>query len=192
MGPYFPWGVNLIIIFVTATTEATTSIQLTIRNGPILNSCSLGGLVATCIKLSGYILEVINKTKLVDATIRVIGVEIESLSKVLDSIRTSFSDPALASAALSSGTGFEAEHWRNVEQSLDDCKGTLRELEDCQPSQSRLVRRPTEAINLALKSGKITLLKQQISLYKETLTISLHMLDLYQYPICVLSTTDLL
>jgi hypothetical protein len=86
------------------------------------------GLVVTCLKLSGYIDGAISKLKLADASVRVIGIEIDSLSKVLDTIMDSFRNSAMAEAALQQEAGYQ--HWKNVKRSLKDCGATLKRLEE--------------------------------------------------------------
>src|SRR5208282_785634 len=53
--------------------------------------------------------------------------EIASLSQVLNSIYESFNIHSLADAAL--GSQYGNEHWRNVQQAMEDCRETLKTLE---------------------------------------------------------------
>jgi len=92
---------------------------------PISIIAASAALVRLCATTSGYISTLVSNANNVDTAITTLGVEVNSLSQVLSSIQDSFSDSSLANAALSSQTGHEAQHWRNVQRSMDDCKGTL-------------------------------------------------------------------
>jgi hypothetical protein len=119
----------------------------------------------------------------VDTAITTLGVEVNSLSQVLSSIHDSFSDSSLANAALSSQTGHEAQHWRNVERSMDDCKGTLenlvRVLEDVKRGSGGFLARARSQISLKMSSAEITSLKQQIAAYRQTMQLSLQLITVY-------------
>src|SRR5271154_5929880 len=86
-------------------------------------------LVGACAKLSGYIYTLINKSRTVDTAIHVLDIEIKSLSGVLGSIATSFSDPLVASVALEAQTGHAGQYWKTVKSSMDDCRDMLTNLE---------------------------------------------------------------
>lgn len=138
------------------------------------------GLVRLCLTISGYIYTFVNNTKNVDTTIRVLGAEVVALSQILNSINESFSDRTLAGAALGSQTGHEGQHWRHVYQSMEDCKNTLRTLEQVMQKVKKgkggVFGR---AIKLELSVSEIALLKQQIAAYRQTMGLSLHLITVY-------------
>lgn len=152
---------------------------------PFSIATASAGLVGTCVKLSGYVYTFINKTQNVDTAVRVLGIEIDSLSQVLGAISTSFSDPSLANDALKSQTGHEAQHWQNVRRSMDDCKETLvkleRILEKVSKAGSGFLGRSKTTIKLDMNSTEILLLKQQIGAYRQTMQLSLQMISVYSY-----------
>jgi hypothetical protein len=116
----------------------------------------------------------------------VLGIEIESLSHVLRSINTSFSDPSLAKVALNAHTGHEAQHWENVRQSMRDCKETLERLEQVlekvNKGDSGFLWRPKKTIKLNMKMETIALLKQEIAAYRQTMQLSLQLITVYVSP----------
>jgi hypothetical protein len=96
---------------------------------PISIATAAVHLVGACGKLSGYIYTFVKQSQMVDTTVHVLDIEVKSLSDILGSIATSFSDPLVASVALESQTGHEGRFWKTVKRSMDDCKGTLAKLE---------------------------------------------------------------
>ena len=66
--------------------------------------------VTVCTKVSGYIYQFARESETVDTSIRVLGVEIDSLSRVLGSLHESFKDPLLANVPFTSQTGHEVQH----------------------------------------------------------------------------------
>ena len=115
-----------------------------------------------------------------DNDIRVLGTEVDQLSSVLDSISESFKDPSLAHSVLMLQTGHEAQHWRNVCRSLDDCKETLTTLEGIletvKTKEGGFLRRPKTRVKLDMNSGDISLCKQQIAAYRRTMQLSLQLI----------------
>jgi Fungal N-terminal domain of STAND proteins len=161
---------------------------------PISIVSASAGLVVTCYKLTSAIYSFVDKTQTVDTAVRVLGIEIESLSHVLRSISTSFSDPSLAKAAVSTQTGHEAQHWENVERSMRDCKDTLERLqqvlENVNKGDSGFLWRPKKAIKLNMKAERIALLKQEIAAYRHTMQLSLQLITVYvslAVPFCVVA-----
>jgi hypothetical protein len=149
---------------------------------PLSIAAGSATLVGSCAKLSLAIINFVNKSQNVDTAVRVLGIEIDSLSSVLSSISLKFSDSSLAAAALDPETGHEP-HWRNVRRSMDDCGETLgglqRILDAVKQSESRFLRRVRKQITLEFKSGEISLLKQQIAAYRQTMQLSLQMITVY-------------
>jgi hypothetical protein len=139
-------------------------------------------LVHTCTKLAGSISVFINKYQAVDATISTLVLDIKSLSQVLTSIGASFEDPLLATAALASQTGHEAQHWKNVRRSLDDCRDTLDKLEkileNIQKAESGLLRRPRKMLKLGSQAEEITLLQHEVTCYTRAMQLSLQLITM--------------
>jgi len=140
-------------------------------------------LVAECLTISRYITSFIQNANAADLTIQSLGVEVDSLSQVLDAINKSFSDTTLATAALDSQTGHEGEHWRNVKQSMQDCRQTLNRLQvimkNLHKNDTQFLGRVRKQVKLDLKGGEITMLKQQISSYRQAMQVSLQVITLY-------------
>jgi hypothetical protein len=123
----------------------------------------------------------------VNDEIRVLGVEVDALSKALDTISESFKDPSLAELAIESQTGYDAQHWQNVRRSLGDCKATLASLETVveklKTTGGGLLRRSIGSrLKLDINSGAIALLKQQITAYRRTMQLSLQLITVYVPP----------
>lgn len=147
-------------------------------------------LLRLCATASGYIFTFVSNARNVDTAITTIGVEVNSLSQVLSSINDSFSDGILANAALSSQTGHETQHWRNVRQSMEDCKNTLesliRILENVRGGTRGFLARARNQISFGMNSAEITLLKQRITAYRQTLQLSLQIITVHD-PLLVMS-----
>ena len=62
----------------------------------------------------------------IDETVTVLSTEVESLQRILIAIAECCRLPVFMS---SSQNGDEQAHWNNLQQSLNDCKGTLETLE---------------------------------------------------------------
>jgi hypothetical protein len=138
-------------------------------------------LVGACGRLSGYIYTFIKKTQTVDTAVRVLDIEINSLSQVLGSLATSFSDPLVASVALEAQTGHKGQYWQTVKKSMDDCKGTLASLERIlekvvKSEAGNLFRRSNKQIKLSMNILEIDLLKQQVAAYRQTMQLALQMI----------------
>jgi hypothetical protein len=147
---------------------------------PISIATASACLVRLSVTVSGYIYTYVSNNRNVDTTIRFLAVEIDSLAQVVSSIQESFSDPSLADAALSSQTGHEGNHWRNVRRSMNDCENTLKHLEQVMEKVKKgKMGMFGRAVKLQMNSVEITLLKQQIGAYRETLQLSLHMITVY-------------
>lgn len=147
---------------------------------PLSIAASSAGLVGTCATLMAFIYTYISKTNNVDSAVQVLQLEINSLSQVLSSIGTSFSDPILAKAALKAQTGHEAQHWQHVKRSMEDCKGTLVSLERILRGVTKVsggfLRRPKTQIKLDMKSVEIAFLQQRVTAYRQTMQLSLQMI----------------
>lgn len=146
---------------------------------PISIAAASGTLISSCRTLLNYI----NRVSSVDSVINVLALEIDSLSRVLLSIHTSFSDPSLTSIAAQ--TGHEGTHWKNVSRLLKYCTRTLEILTDIlegvQVQKGGFLRRPRALYKLEDKAGEITSLRQQITNYCQTMLLSLQVLSLYVF-----------
>jgi hypothetical protein len=146
---------------------------------PIAIVSSSVTLVSTCSKITGYIYAFVNKTKVVDTAVQLLGIEVDSLSQVLASISTSFSDPLLVHAALD----HQPEHWRIVKRSMDDCKGTLESLESILKNFNKtdggFLRLPTKQIKWKMKSEEITIHKQKIATYRDAMQLLFQLITMY-------------
>jgi hypothetical protein len=137
-------------------------------------------LVGICGKLSGYITW-LNKTQ-VNTTIGILRVEIDSLSHVFASISTNFGKRSLAS--LAPHTKLEERHWKNVRQSMNDCKETLEKLHELlQPvvkeKRGGLFKKSVKVIELDVNPNDIALFQQEVMAYRKTMEISLQVMTLY-------------
>ena len=144
---------------------------------PITIATAASGLATAC----GKLFTLINNLFLVDESVRVLIIEIESLSTVLIAIGNTFNDPAQAGDALSSQTA--QRHWQNVQRMLENCRETLREfqwiVDNISRSDSRTLRRPAKLISLASRSPQLALIQQKLAAYREMLNMSLQMVTLY-------------
>jgi hypothetical protein len=97
---------------------------------PITIASASAALVGYCGKVSEYINTFVNKVHNVDTSVRVLGIEIDSLSRVFGLISVKFSEPSVDAATLELGTGPKGEpYWNDVMRSMDDCKIALASLE---------------------------------------------------------------
>lgn len=142
------------------------------------------GLVSTCGKLSGHISWLTNKVGNLD-TLTAFRNEIDSLSRVFGSISTCFENPSQATIVLAPHTGYETEHWRNVERSMGDCKKLLDKLYRILQLLSNIKREQTSPRKRANgdthehEIRELPLLKQQIIAYRMTMELSLRLIDVY-------------
>jgi hypothetical protein len=143
---------------------------------------SSASLVSLCAKVSSSLNAFVIAANTVDSTVQSYRNEVEALSRVLASINTSLSDPLVQSAVRAGQTGHAGGHWRDVKRSMRDCEGTLKDFDRILDGMTRgdraflgLSRRK---IRLDWNSGEITSLKQQIQSYKDTMQVSLQMINL--------------
>jgi Fungal N-terminal domain of STAND proteins len=151
---------------------------------PISIVTASASLVGACAKVSSYIYTFISKAQTVDTAVRVLDIEINSLSQVLGSIATSFSDPLIAREALDSQTGHEGQYWQTVKKSMDDCNGTLAHLTQILEKVGRsdagnFFRRTNKQVKLSLNAQEIDLLKQKVTAYRRTMQLALQMIAVY-------------
>jgi hypothetical protein len=108
-------------------------------------------------------------------------VQIDSLSQIFGAISTCFGDPTLARSAE---TGSEADHWRNVHNSMADCKAVLEIMyRNLQTVGIKQAHRQKSFRNMVLNLDptNIDLLKHQVVAYRKTMETSLQLLNKY-YP----------
>ena len=164
--------------FVYSLTETTME--------PISIASTSLGIIALCTKLIDTVSSFVAKTKAVDSHIRVLGLEVESLLRVVAAIHESFNNESVAAVLLASQTGHEAQHWKNVQRSLVDCQRTLETLEiilqTITGSRNRFLRRSRKLVNFTLQSEEIRLLKQQILSYTQTMQLSFQLITMYLHP----------
>ena len=149
---------------------------------PISIAVTAATLVGTCAKCTAYIWNLTNQVQTVDDAITTLGVEITSLSQVLENIRVSFNDPHIKEKALALQTGHELEHWKSVERSMKDCRETLEKMQTLFEGVSRTRTRfgialtSKKMIKLNMKGLDIQLLKQQIAAYRRTMQLSFQLI----------------
>jgi len=152
---------------------------------PISIAVTAATLVATCAKCTAYIWNLTNQVRMVDTTITTLGVEITSLSQVLENIRMSFNDPNIKEKVLAPQTGHELEHWKSVQRSMNDCRETLEKMqgifEGLGATRTRfgIALKPKKLIKLNMKDQDIMLLKQQITAYRQTMQLSFQLITVY-------------
>jgi hypothetical protein len=141
---------------------------------------ALLGLIAACTKLSVQVYNIINKLSTTDETVRGLGNETRSLSEVLGSMEISLKDPLIRQATMDTKSG---RHWEDVNQSLGDCKQTLRRLKRIAKAvrvpQEGVFRRGLSQVKLALSSSEIVMYRQQISACTQTMNLSLNWITVY-------------
>lgn len=146
---------------------------------PVSIVVSSVGLVSTCSTLSGHIGWVMKQVESSDPSLIELRVQIDSLSQIFGAISTTFGDPTLAHSAE---TGAESDHWRNVNNSMADCKAVLetmyRSLQSVGIKQVRH-QRSFKNLQLTLEPGSVDLLKQQVIAYRKTMEMSLQLLNQY-------------
>lgn len=133
-------------------------------------------------QLSGKLNTLATRGQHVDTAIQSVGIEVENLSTVLRSIGSSLHDPAVAVVIFESQTTFEERHWNDVKRVLEDCQGSLAALEEIWASlrdaQPRLFRMSSLQNNYDKRVEELALLKQQIVSYRETLDLSLKIIEM--------------
>jgi hypothetical protein len=153
---------------------------------PITIATVAGSLVQVCGKVSGYIITYVNKTRTIDSNVEGLSQEIGSLSQVLVAMQDSFESNAINIATLEAGTGHEAAHWKNVRQSLHNCRKTLESLlevwEKVNKVDSRIpgMPRPKKVVYMIMSEEQITIYKGQIGAFRQTISLSLQLLTVYE------------
>jgi hypothetical protein len=154
---------------------------------PVSFASTAAGLVATCARIGDTLYQIYSDVKDIDDTVSTFRLEIVNMADALRSIESSFRDPVISQSILAKNTGYEAAHWKHVLKLLDDCKETLSELDGVlngiqgghgKSKRGKSMRKLREYINHNMKSGEIARLRMQIQSYRETLSISLHMITM--------------
>ena len=147
---------------------------------PLSIVATSGGLARLCTELSTSLYAFISEARCVDKTVQAFQDEIEDLSRVLNSIHTSFNDPVYKEAALTTTTAREGSNWENLRKSMNECQWALESLanalERVKKEDSRFFRRSRKQIKLNMTSAEIDVLKTRIQSYKTTMELSLHMI----------------
>jgi hypothetical protein len=152
---------------------------------PITIASVAGGLVQVCGRLSGYIITYVQKSNTFDSNVSGLGSEIQSLSQVLVGMERTFESNAMNIATLEAGTGHEAAHWKNVRQSLNNCQTTLKSLEEIwenvNKTETRIpgLGRAKKVVTLIMSDEQITIYKGQIAAFRQTISLSLQLLTVY-------------
>ena len=136
---------------------------------------SVAGLVVNCVKLSTLLYMWIVETKTVDGTVKAFAAEVEALSAVLDAVKSSSKDTLIINALPRQHTN---ELWTLIQKTLCDCNTIVGELDQLLAgigSRSGVGHVITN-FNLKLKSGRMTLLRQQIQSYTTILQMSMQMI----------------
>jgi hypothetical protein len=147
---------------------------------PLSIATSSISLVAFCGQVVKILSQFIDQANRVDDTVKMFFDEISALSRVLNSVSSSFTDPALSSRIAL--TGHEGQHWGDVLTSMGDCRRTLERLvkilEKVSSEEKGALRRTRKQFRLNIASGEIAVLRNQILLFTQTLQISLQMINL--------------
>jgi len=157
---------------------------------PISLIATSAALVGTCGKLAGYVYQFARKASAVDTAVGMLGIELDELRRVLGAINTTFNNPELARAAFEPQTGHESQHWENVRRSMSDCQrclGSLERLfEKMNKEESSFLGLGKKVLKMSWKEEHISLHKQQISAYRQTMEVSLQLITVY-IPSCLAS-----
>jgi len=133
------------------------------------------GLVKRCADLSNSIQTLIRLKELKDREIQGLFREVDSLSQVLYSVST-MEELITIDAMRDPGQG---EQWNNLSRSMKDCEETLLELAQLldvlRRSKSGLFGR----VKWEAKANDISLLRQEISAYRQTMSLSLQLITVY-------------
>jgi hypothetical protein len=150
-----------------------------------MDPVTVGALISQCSHVAGFVYTFINKLRSVEPTLRVLAIEVDSLSNVLGSLKARFEDTVVAEAALASQTGHEGVFWRHVGRALEDCQQALQHLEDLltglEKGKRGLFGRPKLMVRYELRKGDIALIKQEIASYHEILKVSLQLITVYLF-----------
>lgn len=116
------------------------------------------------------------KTKTTDEAIRSLKAEVDSLHLILVALDASLNDPSLQSAVNSEHV---RQHWKYLERSLKDCQKTLERLDAILERIKTSRLSVGNQIDLDASSEAITLLKRQITAYRQTMGLSLDLIIVY-------------
>jgi tetratricopeptide (TPR) repeat protein len=137
----------------------------------------------SCVKLCYNIFQIVKSVGNVHKDIGGIHTEISQLSIVLDSVKTTFSEPIAESEGLGSQTGHAGDLWNNLGKALQDCQGTLQRfenlLQDIQKPKAAVFSRPRTSLNLFLKSDDVARLREKIRHSHLTINVALQAITMY-------------
>jgi hypothetical protein len=152
---------------------------------PLSIAITAGTLISTCVKCTAYIWTLTNQVETVDTAIATLGIEITSLSQVLENIRVSFADPNTQKQALLLQTGHEERHWKSVDQAMKDCGESLEQLEGIFSKLGatttrfgRFALKPKKMIKVNMKEREAEFFKRQIAAYRRTMALSFQLITL--------------
>ena len=139
--------------------------------------------VGTAIKLVSLckdIYDLAKKVQNIDQVIVVLGVEVNSLSIILNTFASEFSHCSVAKFAKNLQTGYEAEHWINVAVMMDGCRQTLETLgailHEVKGPGDQFLRRARIAYRLDDKLREIALQQRQITAYRDAIQLSIQLI----------------
>jgi hypothetical protein len=144
-------------------------------------SCNIVGAAVGLYSFCKEVIKYIDEVKHIDERIQVLSIEVGSLSHVLKT----FTERANDSSLDGFQTGHEGQHWHNVTMSMEDCQKTLERLtgiiEKITSKESGIFRRPKLVWNMSFKAEDITLCRQQVAAYRQTMQLSLQLITLYVF-----------
>lgn len=136
-------------------------------------------IIGFCAQCTGWIAHL----KSVDERVQAFATEIEALSATHAALTKALESPTMVAAARAAEQNAGGDLWKQVAQSLEDCKTTMaaviKILDYIDGNQKGLLRRPQKQLKESLVSGDLANLRQRIQFFNSTINLPLQMITVY-------------
>lgn len=146
---------------------------------PLSITTGVLALLGVCYNVGTGLKKLYDDIEAVDETVAAIIEDVKALTKVLNTMKTSFDGVA---GPL---TGHVGAHWENIYSSLKDGNGALEGLYEVVKEVSRetsVLSGTRKQMRLKAAESKIGLFRKQIQSFRDTLQLSMQALILYVAP----------
>jgi Tetratricopeptide repeat len=149
---------------------------------------TLFGCCAALVKVCKELYKAVITTRNQYGTVKLLQKEVKMLIQTVEKMQ-GFEDESLSKAMEAT----QATHWKDVKQVLADCQTTVTKLKRliASPNESRSVLRRTLRVGADVAKAKwnnstIELLQKELRLHRDSLNLSMHVIQLYYFKPCIL------
>ena len=152
---------------------------------PFSIAAGSASLATLCVQCSSFLYSFYEGTRKVDATILDFSDELHQLAQVLDALSTNFKHPRTLAVIHSAQRECDDKLWRNVDQLLRKCRGSMEMLKAIVERLNRdtggmggFLRRPIKQLRLRLQNDDIVALRGQIQSHHLMMQITLQSISM--------------